>query len=351
MEHDDVRSAMESVGERFDLGEYELDAYLTVLEHGELTASEIADRTDIPQPRVYDTVRSLNDRGLVELRESRPMKVLAIDPEDAFADVESSLERMVEELTARYSAPARETEAVALVKSRSTILRYVEEVIETAEYELTLSLTPDLLERFGDGLAAAVDRGVSVHMIVTPGAKAPDPAGFDYGAVATVARARRGITTPVVAVADGEYSIYATQDALRDDQDRYGVIFNRSALGFLVSAFFRTVLWTTADRELYGVGETVAFPRSYASIRRCVRDVVAADADLYATVEGRDVETGAERTLRGRIVDVEYDESEEVAGLTVEQDGREYTVGGLVAAYEDVEAHRIAVDREAPPDV
>ncbi len=351
MEGNDVRAAMESVGDRFDLGEYEIDAYLTVLEHGELTASEIADRTDIPQPRVYDTVRSLNDRGLVELRESRPMKALAVDPEDAFSDVESSIEQMIEELTARYSAPARETEAVALVKSRSTILRYVEEVIDTAEYELTLSLTPDLLERFEADLTAAVDRGVSIHLVLTPASKAPDPAGYDYARVATTARARRGITTPVVAVADGEYSIYATQDALRDDQDRYGVIFNRSALGFLVSAFFETVIWTTADRELYTTDEPSAFPRTYASIRRCVRDLVAADGDeFYAAIDGRDVETGTTRTLRGRIVDVEFERSGEVAGLTVEADGEEYTVGGLVAGYEDVEAHEIRVDRDAPPE-
>jgi len=351
MAQDDVRSTMESVGDRFDLGEYEIDAYLSVLEHGELTASEIADRTDIPQPRVYDTVRSLNDRGLVELRESRPMKVLAIDPEDAFADVASSLDRMVEALNARYTAPARETEAVALVKSRSTILRYVEEVIDTAEYELTLSLTPDLLERFGDDLATAIDRGVSVHLVVTPAAKAPDPAGFDYSAVATAARARRGITTPVIAVADGEYSIYATQDALRDDQDRYGVIFNRSSLGFLVSAFFGTVIWTTADRTLYSDRRPPEFPRTYASIRRCVGDLDAVDADeFYAAIDGRDVETGATRRLRGPIVDHEFDPSAEVAGLTVEHDDETYTVGGLVAAYEDVEAHEIRVGRDGPPE-
>ena len=80
---DDLRGTLDHVGDRFNLGEYEIDAYLAVLEHGELTASDIADRTDIPQPRVYDTVRSLSDRGLVELRESRPMKIVAVDPEDA----------------------------------------------------------------------------------------------------------------------------------------------------------------------------------------------------------------------------------------------------------------------------
>ncbi|WP_126664634.1 HTH-type sugar sensing transcriptional regulator TrmB [Haloterrigena salifodinae] len=350
MAPDELRTTVEGVGERFNLGEYEIDAYLTVLEQGQLTASEIADRTDIPQPRVYDTVRSLSDRGLVELRESRPMKVVAIDPEEAFENVQQSLEEMINELEARYTAPARDTEAVSLVKSRSTILRYLEEVIDAADYELSLSLTPDLLTRFEDELKAAVDAGVSVDLIVTPAGEAPDPSEFDYREIATTARARRGITTPVIAVADGNYSIYATQDALRDDQDRYGVIFNRSALGFLVSGFFGTVLWTTAERTLGEDGSTRTYPRKYATIRRCVKDIMEAGGEFYATIEGRDVDVGGPRVVRGRILDVSFEVSEEVASLTMEtEEGEEITVGGRVAALEDVEAHEIHIGRNEPP--
>ncbi|MFW6382975.1 MAG: HTH-type sugar sensing transcriptional regulator TrmB [Haloferacaceae archaeon] len=345
MTRDDLRSTVERVGDRFSLGEYEIDAYLTVLEHGQLTASEIADRTDIPQPRVYDTVRSLSDRGLVELRESRPMKVVALDPEEAFDDVQSSLEEMVDELTARYTAPARDTEAVSLVKSRSTILRYLEEVIEEAEYELALSLTPDLLTRFENELRRVVADGVSVDLIVTPAADAPSPEEFDYLEVATTARARRGITTPVVAVADGEYSIYATQDALRDDRDRYGVIFNRSALGFLVSGFFGTVLWSTAD-TLSSDGENRPFPRTYASIRRAVKDIHEIEGEFEAAVTGRDVETGNEIRVEGTVVDYEYDASEQIASFTVnDPEGGRVSVGGLVAAFEDIEGQEIELRR------
>ncbi|USZ72810.1 HTH-type sugar sensing transcriptional regulator TrmB [Natronosalvus halobius] len=349
MATDELRSTVERVGDRFNLGEYEIDAYLTVLAHGQLTASEIADRTDIPQPRVYDTVRSLSDRGLVELRESRPMKIVAIDPGDAFDDVQDALEEMVDELEARYTAPARETEAVSLVKSRSTILRYLEEIIEQAEYELALSLTPDLLIRFEDQLRAATSADVSVDLIVTPAVEAPLPAEFDYEAVATTARARRGITTPVIAVADGNYSMYATQDALRDDQDRYGVIFNRSALGFLVSGFFGTVLWTTAEQTLGENGKGRPYPRKYASIRRCVKDLIEDGGEFYATIDGRDVERGGSRVVRGQIVDVSFEMSEEVASLTLETDDGSVSVGGRVAAIEDVEAHEIHIGRQEPP--
>ncbi|QLG47738.1 HTH-type sugar sensing transcriptional regulator TrmB [Natrinema halophilum] len=350
MAPDELRSTVERVGDRFNLGEYEIDAYLTVLEQGQLTASEIADRTEIPQPRVYDTVRSLSDRGLVELRESRPMKVVAIDPAESFDDVQTSFEQMIQELEARYTAPARDTEAVSLVKSRSTILRYLEEVIDGAEFELALSLTPDLLTRFEAELRAAVESGVSVDLIVTPASEAPDPAEFAYGDVASTARARRGITTPVLAVADGNYSVYATQDALRDDQDRYGVIFNRSALGFLISGFFGTVLWTTAERMLGEDDSPRSYPRKYASIRRCVKDLMDEGGEFYATIEGRDVEVGGHRIIRGRILDISFEVSEEVASLTIETEaGDEVSVGGRVAALEDVEAHEIHIGRNKPP--
>lgn len=347
----DLRSTMERVGDRFNLGEYEIDAYLAVLEHGQLTAGEIADYTEIPQPRVYDTVRSLSDRGLVELRESRPMTVVAIDPGESFADVTDALEAMVSQLESRYTAPARETEAVSLVKSRSTILRYFEEVIDDADYELTLSLTPDLLQRFEAHLAETSEAGVAIELLVTPDAEAPPVDQFDYGRLCRVARTRRGITTPVMAVADGQFSIYATQDALRDDQDRYGVIFNRSALGFLVSGFFGTVLWTTCERTLYEDDAVTEFPRRYASIRRCVKDLRGRDGAFFASIEGRDVEHGTPRVVQGRIADIVFDESEEVAGLRVRTDDGDVRVGGLVAAYEDVEAHEIRIGRESPPPI
>ncbi|MFC5279011.1 HTH-type sugar sensing transcriptional regulator TrmB [Halorubrum rubrum] len=348
---DDLRATLDHVGDRFNLGEYEIDAYLAVLEHGELTASDIADRTDIPQPRVYDTVRSLADRGFVELRESRPMKIVAVDPDDAFDELRSSFTEMVDELEARYTAPTRETEAVSLVKSRSTILRYLEEVIRGAEYELAVSLTPDLLRRFREELKLKVENGISVELLVTPASRAPDPEDFDYLDVATIARARRGITTPVLAVGDGEYSVYATQDALRDDRERYGVIFNRSALGFLVSGFFGTVLWTTAE-TLAADGKARPFPRRYASIRRAVKDVREFDGDdFYATVEGRDIETGRSVTVRGRVVDVAFEDTEEVASLVVETDDGRVEIGGRVAALEDVEGQVIVIGREEPPAI
>lgn len=349
MSDDDPHALLEAVTEEFNLGTYEIAAYLAVLEDGELTAAEIASRTDVPQPRVYDTVRNLSERGLVELRESRPMRVRALDPESAFADLQESLADLVSALDARYRTPGRASEAVSLVRSRDTILRYFEEVVGTAEYELTLSLTPELLDRLEEDLAAAIRRGVRTALLVTPAADAPDPSGYDYTRVATEARARRGVVTPVLAVADGQFSVYATQDAVRNGTDRYAVIFNRSALGFLVVGFFGTVLWTTADPLASGTPDR-EFPRRYASVRQCIKDTDGVRADLYARVTGRDVATGESRAVSGQITEMRLSEDEEIATILLDTDDGEVSVGGRVASYEDIEAHEIRVNIGAPPE-
>jgi sugar-specific transcriptional regulator TrmB len=349
MADDDLLDSLRRVSERFNFGEYEAKAYLTILEHGQLTASEISDYTDIPQPRVYDTVRSLSDVGLVELQESRPMKVLAIDPAEAFDDLQDSLDDLVAGLETEYTAPTRETEAVSLVKSRPTILRYLSDIVESADYELMLSLTPELFERFESQLRRQHDAGVAIEILLSPAAEAPDPREYDYHTVASTVKKRRGVTTPIVAVADGRYSIYATRESLRGDTDRYGVIFNRSELGFLVSMFMNTVLWTTAD-TIVTDGDDLSFPRRYGTIRRAISDLTTLEGDFYATIEGRDVLSGEQIVVEGEVVDVTFSPSREEAAMTVgTEDGERITVGGQVAAFEDIESFEIRIGRGAPP--
>lgn len=344
----DVAEQLATLADAIDLTEYEIEAYVAVIEHGELTASEIASETELPQPRVYDTVRRLADRGLVELRESRPLRVLAIDPAEAWADLQDNVAEVTEDLADRYVAPARENEGATLVKSRSSIFRYFREIIAVAEIELTIVLTPPLLDRFRDELRAAIERDVRISLIVAPAAAAPDPANFPYDAVATVARARRGVTTPVLAVADGEYSIYASQGAVQEDGNQYAAIFNRSALGFLVLGFFETVLWSTADLILRADPPARSLPRRYASLRRCIQDARDRDGRLFARVAGRDVVSGEHRQIAGAVASMRLSDNQEIATMEIDTEDGPVTVGGRVAAYEDIEAHEIEL-LDRPP--
>ncbi len=150
-------------------------------------------------------------------------------------------------------------------------------------------------------------------------------------------------------MADGAYSIYATQSALRQQRDRYAVIFNRSALGNLVSGFFDTVLWRTSDRLVESTDDERSFPRTYASVRRCVEAVIERGGEWYATVDGRDVETGEQRRVSGRVSDLSVELDPKIASFRIETDDGTIAIGGRVATVEDVEAGRIRIGRSEPP--
>jgi hypothetical protein len=110
------------------------------------------------------------------------------------------------------------------------------------------------------------------------------------------------------------------------------------------------VLWTTAE-TLAGDGKRRPFPRRYASIRRAVKDIREFDGDFYASVSGRDIETGDPIVVEGQVVDVTFEDTEEVAAMAIETDSSGIVeVGGLVAALEDIEGQEILLGRDGVPD-
>ncbi|AIY90347.1 TrmB family transcriptional regulator [Geoglobus acetivorans] len=64
----------------FRLSDYEIKVLLTLITEGEMSASELAERSRIPRTSVYEVIRSLENRGLVESF-GKPMKFRAIPAE------------------------------------------------------------------------------------------------------------------------------------------------------------------------------------------------------------------------------------------------------------------------------
>lgn len=89
--------ALEEALTTLGLNRYEVKAYLALLVRGTATVSEIADLSGIPYTRAYDTLVSLQNKGLVASIPGRPMKFYPLEPEVA---LRSLLERKREEVLA-----------------------------------------------------------------------------------------------------------------------------------------------------------------------------------------------------------------------------------------------------------
>ncbi len=88
---EDAKKVLHEVG----LTEYETKAYLTLLERGVMTASEVSEFGGIPYSKVYETLNSLERKGWVEVERGRPSRYFPKAPSEALEAARLRLEDMM----------------------------------------------------------------------------------------------------------------------------------------------------------------------------------------------------------------------------------------------------------------
>ncbi len=77
--NENTRATLHEMG----LAAYEIDAYIALLEGGEMTAMEISQQTQVPYSKIYEVLNSLKEKGWIKSGESRPTKYFPVPPLEA----------------------------------------------------------------------------------------------------------------------------------------------------------------------------------------------------------------------------------------------------------------------------
>ena len=357
MDSDELTETLEDAG----LSPYQADAFVTLLEFGSASATDIAGASSVPDPRIYDVLRGLEEQGYIETYEQDSLHARAHDPADVLADLRSRADRFetaADEIEDRWNRPDLEEHKVSIVKRFDTVLAQTDELIRAATNQVQVGLTPAQFEELSDALASALENGVDVKVcLVRPN---PTDDEIDLPGSETLARtcteARyRDLPSPFVALIDRSWTCFAPHG---DSTNEYGVIVNDRTHAYVFHWYFLTCLWEVHD-AIYSARNDEP-PITYVDLRHCLRDVLPLledDRTIDATVRGFATDTGREVTRRGRIVDVTYagvegDDGQPApltqlagrASLTLETDAGPVTVGGWGAMLEDVEAMRITIE-------
>jgi len=153
--------------ETFGLTEYEARCFVALvrIDHG--TAREIAEVADVPRPRVYDSVESLQERGLADVQEATPRRFRAPAPRDAIdrirREYSDRLDRLDQLLPRLQSPEPREDRAgVWVVEGDDAVSDRLAGLAggATAELLVVVAVESLLTDEFVDALAEATDRGV-----------------------------------------------------------------------------------------------------------------------------------------------------------------------------------------------
>lgn len=87
---DELEDTFDDLDE-FDLNSYELKIWRTLLRNGVSTAGELSEQTDVPRSRSYDVLESLEKKGFVVQQIGKPIRYLAIPPEEVLRRVKSKV--------------------------------------------------------------------------------------------------------------------------------------------------------------------------------------------------------------------------------------------------------------------
>jgi sugar-specific transcriptional regulator TrmB len=192
-----------------DLGltAYEARVYRALLRTGPTTAKQLSSASDVPMGRIYDVLNALESAELVRSQNAgRPAQYAALEPRTALSrlveerrrELETELERYeatVDELAEQLEEPRASAEpfwTVAIGPDDSVELlcqrlaAATDQLVMVVDHPSPQFDLGDVGDRVASELAAAIDRGVGVSMLVTPSLLEAVPPALlrDYGDVA-----------------------------------------------------------------------------------------------------------------------------------------------------------------------
>jgi sugar-specific transcriptional regulator TrmB len=85
----------------FDLNLYEVKVWTALLSRGTSTAGELSNISDVPRSRTYDILESLEKKGFIVMKLGKPIRFVALKPEEVVERVKKNLMRDAKERTQR----------------------------------------------------------------------------------------------------------------------------------------------------------------------------------------------------------------------------------------------------------
>lgn len=182
---EDLSQLADILNEKMGLSPYESRAYLSLMIHGPMSPTGIAQKADIPRPRVYDVVQNLAEKGLLVEQTGKPSIYAVIEPRQGLRNLLAEMEietskqleekrRTVKALIESLSQIYDRSRQLKLEKSRvwlsrrdSAFLAVYSEAIRNCQKEvLVASTSPRPPEKeASEAVEHAVKTGKSVRVL------------------------------------------------------------------------------------------------------------------------------------------------------------------------------------------
>jgi len=171
----------------FDLNLYEVKVWTALLSRGTSTAGELSNISDVPRSRTYDILESLEKKGFIVMKLGKPIKFVALKPEEVVERVKKNLmiyaqertkrletlkdEEVLEELNTLFTKGVKFVEPADLsgsLKGRQNLYNHLDMMVRDAEKTITIVTTAEGINRKMEALMPTLEkckkRGVKIRI-------------------------------------------------------------------------------------------------------------------------------------------------------------------------------------------
>ena len=150
----------------FSLNSYESKIWVALLSRGVSTAGELSDIANVPRSRSYDVLESLEKKGFVILKLGKPIKYLAVAPNEVVERVKKKIKdntlsklkilndlkstNILDELNLLHKHGIKSITPLdlsGLIRGRNNLYNHIESMIKRAKKSVVISTTEQGLTR------------------------------------------------------------------------------------------------------------------------------------------------------------------------------------------------------------
>ncbi|MFH1325250.1 MAG: helix-turn-helix domain-containing protein [archaeon] len=171
----------------FDLNLYEVKVWTALLSRGTSTAGELSNISDVPRSRTYDILESLDKKGFIVMKLGKPIKFVALKPEEVVERVKRNLakdaqertkrleslkgDEVIEELNTLFHQGIKFVEPSDLsggLRGRQNLYNHIDMMIRNAEKSIVIVTTKEGLNRKMESLMPSLEkckkRGIKIRI-------------------------------------------------------------------------------------------------------------------------------------------------------------------------------------------
>ena len=172
---DKTKKSLEKIG----LTSYEIKTFSSLLKTGELTASDLSQKSGVPYSKIYEVLGTLEEKGWISSDDSRPTKYFAKSPSTGLESTKQKMENdfsknqsiILNELVPLYEkSGTSEKPDIWVISGALNIAAKILEMVESCRNEVMIALPEageDLVKQALPKLRSLHDKGVDITILAS----------------------------------------------------------------------------------------------------------------------------------------------------------------------------------------